>query len=1057
MSECRNFQLPYECDEYASATKLQSHDIDESISRAGSCGTTLLADNCPATQIALKQIIGSKALFAASAKDEPDFRTAIGAVDYSSVEAVLINAHLNLFGRTDRAECLGLRVFDEILLHLRSMCVPMLLYSPLTAQQMERWCEQSIFSNSTPWLDLVSRLADAGSRIDKIVVQTPTDWRRAIAKCKNHWKTIDLAKLLTSTSRAYVERTHANVRHRFDGLRRPPARLVLGLEMRPKAQADTQHVIDALTELARKQTEGPVSDSYLSPLRSTSYGQALELARYKVGSAAASKSWKVLLVDDAWDEAGWLLAFKAIFENWAIQGLSATADDLHTKDYDLVLLDYELSHSGTCASWLRRIKALYPEVPIVMLTMSDRADVALWCLQHGANAYFVKEPYEPTLRNSGEHLDRLLLVLESVNTTKAAGMLGMWSTNHYVRRFFDITYRTNWGAVLEAESSVRTFSDKSLSWHIAQLGRAVLANYEDFYLARGSTLDSDERLRAVALSRLAYNAEVSLEILAECWWQKYRHPDQSVHEAFRGLRGGWRTKWRFLIDNGYKKLPVQSHHLNKGGKELVAHWVAFLPQISIPSAASALELLQSTLFECVQKLPEAFANVPPIKPLLRSSIPQFQSPPEPVPSSEATRRISHAEHQILGAEELIRGFGQTCRCPPDKSDALQRQVNLWSRRRHVASDEELKSWIGQLSPNVASLEALRKQLQFPTDHLVRVLILDDQPWSAFVTVLRLLLLAVRKGNVLEVKADSPDSVCPSQPAVANYEMVLLDLDLGSSHRPRGDEQGLEWLARLRLDARDWGTPVAILSARIDSLSLRETFKRGAVDYIPKRVSGRNPEECLRYILGHVAFIARLTRDLRDLRKVEQSIRELWQTPLELGSGRIDLRRMAEALGQQPESTISIMDVQVAIEQALLSSWCYLYLNVTRKLRSDLWLDYLFSGANPDDVYLRQAVVDMGCAVEPLILLTRYVDRHLANNTSPVAGHVVTGAGGFYKFSQLLGSTLAETIRGYWDWRNKCEHGQPPPTTRECIRLLGKCVSTVKDYRSRISRVPGTAP
>jgi DNA-binding NtrC family response regulator len=61
---------------------------------------------------------------------------------------------------------------------------------------------------------------------------------------------------------------------------------------------------------------------------------------------------------------------------------------------DLIILDYHLDGIDKTAmdgmETLDRVKALYPEIPVVMLSSQDKIDVAVTCMHHRAFDYVVK-------------------------------------------------------------------------------------------------------------------------------------------------------------------------------------------------------------------------------------------------------------------------------------------------------------------------------------------------------------------------------------------------------------------------------------------------------------------------------------------------------------------------------------------------------------------------------------------------------------------------------------------------------------------------------------------
>lgn len=65
-----------------------------------------------------------------------------------------------------------------------------------------------------------------------------------------------------------------------------------------------------------------------------------------------------------------------------------------TNNPDVIILDYYLDSTNKNAmngiETLDKIKAISPDVPVVMLSAQDKIDVAISCMHHGAFDYVVK-------------------------------------------------------------------------------------------------------------------------------------------------------------------------------------------------------------------------------------------------------------------------------------------------------------------------------------------------------------------------------------------------------------------------------------------------------------------------------------------------------------------------------------------------------------------------------------------------------------------------------------------------------------------------------------------
>lgn len=105
---------------------------------------------------------------------------------------------------------------------------------------------------------------------------------------------------------------------------------------------------------------------------------------------------KLFLVDD---DAVFLKSLEIDFRqkgNFEIETFSTGELCIQQLQYppDVIILDYHLDGivkgAMTGIETLDKIKALHPEIPVVMLSSQDKIDVAISCMHHNAFDYVVK-------------------------------------------------------------------------------------------------------------------------------------------------------------------------------------------------------------------------------------------------------------------------------------------------------------------------------------------------------------------------------------------------------------------------------------------------------------------------------------------------------------------------------------------------------------------------------------------------------------------------------------------------------------------------------------------
>ena len=132
------------------------------------------------------------------------------------------------------------------------------------------------------------------------------------------------------------------------------------------------------------------------------------------------KQGNILIVDDnkALLEAARLLLRPYFVEVATLSSPVTLPEQLRTKEWRVVLLDMNfkagINSGGEGLYWLRRIKEMRPELPVVLFTAYADIDLAVRGIKEGA-ADFVVKPYE-----NQKLVDTLLTAAEAKGTQKAA-------------------------------------------------------------------------------------------------------------------------------------------------------------------------------------------------------------------------------------------------------------------------------------------------------------------------------------------------------------------------------------------------------------------------------------------------------------------------------------------------------------------------------------------------------------------------------------------------------------------------------------------------------------
>lgn len=137
---------------------------------------------------------------------------------------------------------------------------------------------------------------------------------------------------------------------------------------------------------------------------------------------AAGTNGRVLFVDDEGGKSAWYLPLKEIFtfQGFELECKEKVPEGIKLNDYKLILLDLMFKEGEgqniLTPVGLDNLKTIKEgdsghngdlSIPVVMLTADNSAFYARRCLLHGADDYFVKEPYAEALKYYEEFSDAI--------------------------------------------------------------------------------------------------------------------------------------------------------------------------------------------------------------------------------------------------------------------------------------------------------------------------------------------------------------------------------------------------------------------------------------------------------------------------------------------------------------------------------------------------------------------------------------------------------------------------------------------------------------------------
>ena len=125
------------------------------------------------------------------------------------------------------------------------------------------------------------------------------------------------------------------------------------------------------------------------------------------------EDFRILALDDQWHEAGWqdVLPKALRAKITGVTSWKAAEDKLDRKSFDLMLLDCNLGPDVSRGlELLPVLRAKAPDLPVIMMTAYDYAELAVWALRAGCNGFFAKELADAEDRDPLDYFIKLLEV-----------------------------------------------------------------------------------------------------------------------------------------------------------------------------------------------------------------------------------------------------------------------------------------------------------------------------------------------------------------------------------------------------------------------------------------------------------------------------------------------------------------------------------------------------------------------------------------------------------------------------------------------------------------------
>lgn len=698
---------------------------------------------------------------------------------------------------------------------------------------------------------------------------------------------------------------------------------------------------------------------------------------------------KILVVEDQIEM--WKPVWAFIFSEEKIDIMPTGGEALQklTADlsYDFALIDIYLGDSQPSGiEVLRCIRKNVLDLPIVMLTAYDDAELTRTCYELGASFYFVKEREDREDRDSLKYFAAFRDMILQLKPYRL-------QERELARRFQAIELplqfqsRESAEAICKAlffllldpeETGARRFlGGPSLYTKAAFYAHRSVERWVDCELKRSGITEIDgEKIENKSLSKkIAYG--IQAKILPK--------------EASFLLATELCTKCGGM---GHLKSKIEDRNQGK------------LKSLALKSCEEALMWFEKVSLMRSVQLMDTFPGQP-----INLSFPKILS--------TGTPRMRHSERELAGANRI-----------------------LWGAYLHFGSDIAAdRKNLGLSVDDIIAMEGDPRVLPWPEPSQYSCLFIDDEgEASGWKRCLEVLLPDIGV-HYLEYKAGTDLKEVLDRAQMADF--VILDLKLPDRNGAKSEQIGLGLLEEVNKAYP--ALPVVILTACDDALTFRRVVTRGAFDSFPK-----TNQECFdidddryftRYYVRLCSVIDKVRRYLdRGAVQTYQGIRfvehnPFWSLDFIKVGGKLYKETTAgqSLLGAVGELTFSEL-VSALVREAFLRAF-YLsgksYSPTVGYLITRLYLTY--EGSTKPDGPQYDAVMGAGEAAEFLIKIIAGLYYHERDMEKVTGGEIIFDSS-FYHF-RSTNHDLIENFEKLWDLRKRGKGEQEVPDGCKYLMML----------------------